>query len=52
MVVLTKEQRKIIIGQSKGRIIMELSYDEEGKYWVMQFTDGTEFSFRFMSELI
>ena len=47
----SKDQREMIIKHSIGKIVEELYYEEEGEYWVMTFTDGSETSFRFMAEL-
>lgn len=47
----TGKQRQEIIDSIKGKVIEELEYDEEEKYWTLIFTDGSEFSFRFMAEL-
>ncbi len=46
----TPGQRHRIISESKGKVIKHLKYDEDGNYWVMTFTDGSEMSFRFMAE--
>lgn len=46
------EQRKSIKNQAKDKTIEQLEYVALGEYWVMTFTDGTEFSFRFMAELV
>ncbi len=48
----TKEQIELIKLEAKGKIVESLNYDEEGSYWFMTFTDDSEISFRFMSELI
>ena len=48
----TEKQREEIIKQSRGKTIEELEWDDEGKYWTMVFTDGSEMSFRFMAELL
>ena len=47
----SKEQREAIIKHTVGKVVENLYYEEEGEYWVMEFTDGTETSFRFMAEL-
>ena len=47
----TEEQRDRIEADAKGKTVESLEYDEEGDYWVMTFTDGSETSFRFMAEL-
>ena len=44
-----KEMRAVIIEQTKGKVVESLEYVDD--YWVMNFTDGTEASFRFMAEL-
>lgn len=46
-----KEQRERISTEAKGKIIETMEYDEEGGYWVITFTDGSEMTFRFMAEL-
>ena len=48
----TATQREQIKVEARGKTVQELNYDEEDKYWFMTFTDGSEISFRFMSELI
>ena len=48
----TKEQRKQIIEGIKGKIIKNLDYNEEENYWTITFLDDSEFSFRFMAELV
>jgi len=52
VVKYSKEQRTQISEEAKGKIIESLEYDEEGGYWVMTFTDGSEICFRFMAELV
>ena len=49
--IYTPAQRVTIIQQSVGKTIQSLEYDEEGRYWVMTFTDGLETCFRFMAEI-
>lgn len=48
------EQRAKMIEQLQGKTVEELEYVEEGDqcYWVALLDDGTEFSFRFMAELV
>lgn len=52
----TPEQRKRMSEESKGKTIESLEWEDQdekwGEYWVMKFTDGSETSIRFMSELI
>ena len=48
----SKEQREMIIKHSIGKTIADLYYEETEEYWVMTFTDGSETSFRFMSEIV
>lgn len=50
--IFTPEMKQQIIDSSKGKIISSLEYDDEDKYWIMNFEDGSEMCFRFMSELI
>jgi len=47
----TKEQRELIIEEAKDKVVYSLEYDELEEYWVMTFTDESDMSFRFMSEL-
>jgi hypothetical protein len=55
-IVYTREQRVQMIREMTGKTIQVLYYvsedKESGPYWVMQFTDGSETSFRFMAELV
>jgi len=46
-----KEMRAAIIEKTKGKVVESLEYVALGEYWVMNFTDGTETSFKFMAEL-
>lgn len=48
----TAQQRKQIAQQAVGKTIASLTWDEDDHYWTATFTDGSEFSFRFMAELI
>jgi len=49
----TSEQRKQISEHAEGMIIQSLLWEEaDGGYWVMTFIDGSEISFRFMSEIV
>ena len=50
----TEKQRQAIIEQAEGKVIAQLEFVEDGEvsYWVMTFKDGSEMSFRFMTELI
>ena len=43
--------RAVIMETTKGKVVESLEYVDDGDYWVMNFTDGTEMSFRFMAEL-
>jgi hypothetical protein len=48
----TPEQREKIARQAEGKRVVSLEWEEaDGGYWAMEFDDGTEISFRFMSEL-
>lgn len=47
----TVEQRAEIAAGVSGEKIDHLEHDDEGDYWVMVLCNGTEFCFRFMSEL-
>jgi hypothetical protein len=47
----TAEQRQQISAMAPGRTVESLEFEEDGGYWVMTFTDGSEISFRFMAEL-
>lgn len=46
------KQREDLVKASTGLTVESLEYIEDGNYWVMTFTNGTETSFRFMAELI
>lgn len=48
----TGKQRQDIIDSVQDKKIESLEYDENGKYWTLLFDDGSEFSFRFMAELM
>lgn len=48
----TAEQRQQISEQAKGKTVASLVYEEDDRYWVMTFEDGSEISFRFMAELV
>lgn len=50
-IIYTPEQRENICKSATGKTIESLSYDEDG-YWVAELSDGTEFCFRFMAELV
>ena len=45
-----KAARVAIIKESIGKTITGMEYVEEDRYWVMTFSDGSEMSFRFMTE--
>lgn len=45
------EQLAKIIEEAAGKVVEKLEWDDEGEYWTLLFTDGTEMSFRFMAEL-
>lgn len=49
----TTEQRRQIIADAAGKTVESLEWEpDQGGYWVMTFTDGSEISFRFMAELV
>lgn len=50
-IVYTPEQRELLSKESVGKVIASLYWEDDGEYWVMEFTDGSETSFRFMAEL-
>lgn len=56
--IYNEEQRARMIAAIAGKIVASLEYVEAEpgntwpSYWVMTFTDGSEISFRFMSELL
>lgn len=54
MVRYNEEMRTKMIEQVKGKTIVNMEYSEGdgGPYWVIQLSDGSEFSFRFMAELV
>ncbi len=47
----SEEQMEMIIKHSIGKVISGMYYENDGSYWVMEFEDGSETSFRFMAEL-
>lgn len=55
-ITYTEEQKRHLVEHAQGRTIVRLSYEEgsarTGPYWVIDLDDGTEFSFRFMAELV
>lgn len=47
------EQRKRISDESKGKTIETMGWEpDDGGYWVITFTDGSELSVRLMAELV
>ncbi len=46
-----KSMRDRISQDAIGKIVESLEWDDEECYWVMSFTDGTEISFRLMTEI-
>lgn len=51
--IYSEQQRKQLSEMAKGLVIDSLEWTaEDGGYWTMTFTDGTEMSFRLMAELI
>lgn len=43
MTDVTRARLRLLLGEgAKGKTIESLTWDEEGGYWVMKFTDGTE----------
>lgn len=48
----TKEIWERVVSDVKGKVVDNLEYDEEGKYLLMSFTDGTVMSFRYIAELL
>ena len=50
---MNEENRKQICTEAVGKVVESLEYEpDDGGYWVMTFADGSEMSFRFMSELV
>lgn len=48
----TDRQRQEISAQAAGKVVESLEWEpEDGGYWVMTFTSGSEISFRLMAEL-
>ena len=47
-----KARRELISQDAKGKTIESMEWDEEGEYWVLTFTDGSEMSVRLMAELV
>ena len=47
----TEEQKRQITADAIDKTVESLEWEEDGGYWVMTFTDGSEISFRFMAEL-
>ena len=47
----SKERIADIIKQTVGKKVTQLSFVEEESYWVMEFSDGSEMSFKFMTEI-
>lgn len=49
----TAEQRQQMIEQLRGKRVQDLEWVEDGElvYWVATLDDGSEFSFRFLTEL-
>jgi hypothetical protein len=49
----SEQQRLQISANAKGKTVESLEWEsEDGGYWVMTFTDGSETTFRFMAELV
>jgi hypothetical protein len=47
-----ERQRRRISSEGAGKTVASLDWEpDQGGYWVMTFTDGSEISFRFMAEL-
>ena len=51
---MNEDTKKVIIENIKGRTVSNLYEveDESPSYWVMEFDDGSEMCFKFMSEII
>ncbi len=45
------DMKQKISDEATGKVVRSLHYEQEGGYWVMEFTDDGEISFRFMAEL-
>ena len=54
MMQYNEKQRAEMIEHIKGKTIVEMTYDDEGPtpYWTIELDDDSEFSFRFMAELV
>jgi len=49
---MTAEQKQRLSAEAKGKTVESLEWvDDMGGYWALTFTDGSEMSFRFMSEI-
>lgn len=51
MSTFTAEQIERLKQDSAGKVIAELEHVEDGDYFVLHFSDGTETSVRFMAQL-
>ena len=48
----SKEIREELAKMVKGQIIEKQEYTEDGDYYTITLSDGSEFSFRYMTDLI
>jgi hypothetical protein len=48
----SETQRKEMATQVKGKTIKKQTYTKDGDYYTILLSDGTEFSFRFMADII
>lgn len=46
MVSMTPKQREQFAALSEGKTIAVATWDDEERYWVLRFTDGTELCVR------
>ena len=51
MIEYNETNREEIKKALQGKVVESVAWCEEEKYWVLNFSDGSEISFRFMSEL-
>lgn len=46
---MTDEQRVKFAKESTGKKVVSACWERDGDYWVFEFEDGTEVSFRLMA---
>ena len=50
-ITYTDEQRERLSKDAEGKTIARMSWEPEGRYWVIEFTDESEMCVRLMAEL-